>query len=59
MTIHDIELTPLQASWLLGMHHESIRRAIREGRLKANRLGHRTVYIPQREVERYRRELAR
>ena len=56
MTIHDLDLTPMQAALLLQWHPESVRRAIRDGRLKANRSNQRTILIPQAELERFMRE---
>jgi excisionase family DNA binding protein len=46
----------MQAALLLQWHPESVRRAIRDGRLKANRSNQRTILIPQAELERFMRE---
>jgi excisionase family DNA binding protein len=40
----------------LQVHSETVRRWIRQGKLKVMRLGHRTVRITEEELERVKRE---
>lgn len=42
-----------EAARLLGLHEETIRRAVRKGELKACRLGHRTLRISRTDLESY------
>ena len=50
----DDVLSVIQAAQELGMHPASVRRAITEGRLRAEKLGPRTMVIRRRELERYK-----
>ena len=44
-------LTVPQVAGILQMHNETIRRLIREGKIPAEKLGHRTVRVRRRDVE--------
>jgi excisionase family DNA binding protein len=44
-------LTIQEAADLLGLHRETVRRAIRTGELKATRLGYRTVRITKADLQ--------
>jgi excisionase family DNA binding protein len=46
-------LSVREAALLLGLHEETIRRAVRRGELKACRLGHRTLRISRADLEEY------
>ena len=54
MVARDEVLSVLQAARELEMHPPSVRRAIVEGRLRAETLGLRTMVIRRRELERYK-----
>ena len=49
-------LTIKQVAKELQIHPATVRRWIREGKLKVTRLGHRTVRITEEEFERLKRE---
>ncbi len=54
MVVRDEVLSVVQAARELDMHPASVRRAIVEGRLRAEKLGPRTMVIRQRELDRYK-----
>jgi excisionase family DNA binding protein len=59
MSVEDLELSPKQAGQLLGYHKDSIVRLIKEKKIRADKLGHRTYKIPYREVIRFQQEHSR